>query len=130
VEGGIAKAEISGVRRNVSVALCPEARVDDWVLVHVGFALSRIDEDEARETIALLEQMGEAYEQELREIRASACVTCSDEAVPARVVEVDGANATVEVDGRRERVGIELVEGLGPGDTVLCHAGIALEKLP
>jgi hydrogenase expression/formation protein HypC len=71
LEAGIAKAEISGVRRNVSVALCPEAEVGDWVLVHVGFALSRIDEEQARETIALLEQMGEAYEQEVREIRES-----------------------------------------------------------
>jgi hydrogenase expression/formation protein HypC len=71
-DGGIAKAEISGVRRNVSVALCPEAQVGDWVLIHVGFALSRIDEEQAQETIALLEQMGEAYEQEVREIRASA----------------------------------------------------------
>ena len=69
---GIAKAEISGVRRNVSVALCPEAEVGDWVLVHVGFALARIDEEQARETLALLEQMGEAYEQELRELQASA----------------------------------------------------------
>jgi hydrogenase maturation protein HypF len=71
-DAGIAKAEISGVRRNVSVALCPEAQVGDWVLVHVGFALSRIDEEQARETLELLEQMGEAYEQELREIRESA----------------------------------------------------------
>lgn len=71
-DAGIAKAEISGVRRNVSIALCPEAGVDDWVLVHVGFALSRIDEEQARETLELLEQMGEAYEQELREIRQSA----------------------------------------------------------
>jgi hydrogenase expression/formation protein HypC len=71
-DGAIAKAEISGVRRNVSVALCPEAQVGDWVLIHVGFALSRIDEEQAQETIALLEQMGEAYEQEVREIRASA----------------------------------------------------------
>lgn len=57
------------------------------------------------------------------------CVTCSDEAVAARVVEVDGPNATVELDGKRERVGIELVEPVEPGDTLLCHAGIALEKL-
>jgi hydrogenase expression/formation protein HypC len=71
-EAGIAKAEISGVRRDVSVALCPEAGLGDWVLVHVGFALARIDEDEARETLELLGQMGEAYEQELREIRESA----------------------------------------------------------
>jgi len=72
IDGGLAKAEISGVRRAVSIALCPEARVGDWVLVHVGFALERIDEDYARETIELLEQMGEAYEQEVHEIRASA----------------------------------------------------------
>jgi hydrogenase expression/formation protein HypC len=71
-EGGLAKAEISGVRRAVSIALCPEAGVGDWVLVHVGFALERIDEQQAHETIELLEQMGEAYEQEVREIRASA----------------------------------------------------------
>ena len=70
-ESRIAKAEISGVRRNISVALCPEARVGDWVLVHVGFALATIDEEQARETIALLEQMGDAYEQELRDLKAS-----------------------------------------------------------
>ena len=57
------------------------------------------------------------------------CLTCSDEAVSARVVEVEGANATVEAGGRRETVGIELVEPVEPGDTLLCHAGIALEKL-
>jgi len=57
------------------------------------------------------------------------CLTCSDEAVAATVVRVEGANATVEADGRRERVGIELVEPVEPGDVLLCHAGIALEKL-
>ena len=57
------------------------------------------------------------------------CLTCSDEAVEARVVEVDWPNATVEVEGRHERVGIELVATVETGDTLLCHAGIALEKL-
>ena len=71
-EARIAKAEISGVRRDISVALCPEAQVGDWVLVHVGFALSRIDEQRARETLEALERMGEAYEQELAELRAGA----------------------------------------------------------
>jgi hydrogenase expression/formation protein HypC len=71
-EAGIAKAEISGVRREISVALCPEAGVGDWVLVHVGFALATMDEEQAKETLALLEQMGEAYEQEVGEIQASA----------------------------------------------------------
>ena len=71
-EAGLAIAEISGVRRTVSTALCPEADVGDWVLIHVGFALQAIDENEARETLALLEKMGQAYEEELREIEASA----------------------------------------------------------
>lgn len=57
------------------------------------------------------------------------CLTCSDEAVAATVVEVKGASATVEVDGERTLVGIELVEPVEPGDVLLCHAGIALEKL-
>jgi hydrogenase expression/formation protein HypC len=127
-EAGLAKAEISGVRRTVSVALCPEAGVGDWVLVHVGFALELIDEERARETLELLEQIGEPYQQEVRDISAS-CVTCSDEAVEARVVEADARTATVETDGRREQVGVELVAPVEPGDLLLCHAGIALEKL-
>jgi hydrogenase maturation factor len=57
------------------------------------------------------------------------CLTCSDEAVVARVVEVDWPNATVEVQGKQERVGIELVPTVEPGDALLCHAGIALERL-
>jgi hydrogenase expression/formation protein HypC len=68
----MATAEIAGVRRQVSTALLPAAEVGDWVLIHVGFALQAIDEDEARETLALLEKMGQAYEDELREIEASA----------------------------------------------------------
>jgi hydrogenase maturation factor len=44
-------------------------------------------------------------------------------------VDVRGATATVEADGRREQVGVELVEPVAPGDLLLCHAGIALEKL-
>ena len=68
--GGLAKAEISGVRREISLALCPEATIGDWVLVHVGFALARIDESQARETLELLEQLGPQYEQELDELRA------------------------------------------------------------
>ena len=44
----------------------------DWVLIHVGFALSKVDEDEAIATLRLLENMGAEYEQELEELKASA----------------------------------------------------------
>ena len=72
----IAKAEVSGVRRNVNVGLLattPDAvQVGDWVLIHVGFALSKIDEEEARATREFLEQLGAPYEQELAQLKGSA----------------------------------------------------------
>jgi hydrogenase expression/formation protein HypC len=54
---GLATAEVSGVRREISTALVPETEVGDWVLVHVGFALHTIDEAEAARTLALLDEI-------------------------------------------------------------------------
>jgi hydrogenase expression/formation protein HypC len=74
-EHHIAKADVSGVRRNVNVALLTEEPggidVGDWVLIHVGFAMSKIDEEEARSTREFLEQLGAPYEEELAELRES-----------------------------------------------------------
>lgn len=56
-ENQIAKVEIGGVRRNVSVALLDSVGVGDWVLVHVGFAIQK--EEEEKQTIALLSQLGQ-----------------------------------------------------------------------
>jgi hydrogenase expression/formation protein HypC len=68
-----ATAELGGVRREVSTALLDgEPAVGEWVLVHVGFALQRVDEKEAQKTLALLEAMGDALERELAEIKESA----------------------------------------------------------
>jgi len=66
-ENHIARVDVSGVRRNVNVALVRPEGIGpgDWVLIHVGFAMSKIDEREARETLALLKQMGEAYDDEM-----------------------------------------------------------------
>jgi hydrogenase expression/formation protein HypC len=68
-DAGLATVDISGVRRAVSVALV-DAPVwpGDWVLVHVGFALARIDEADAQETLALLRR-GAELQQELDEMR-------------------------------------------------------------
>lgn len=75
-ENQIAKVDVVGVRRNVNVSLLADedggVQPGDWVLIHVGFAISRIDEAEAEATRALLEQMGQEYEQELEELKASA----------------------------------------------------------
>ena len=57
------------------------------------------------------------------------CVTCADEAVAARVRTVEALAAVIDLDGRLERVAIDLVPDARPGDLLLCHAGIALEKV-
>ncbi|MFZ1933855.1 MAG: HypC/HybG/HupF family hydrogenase formation chaperone [Thermoguttaceae bacterium] len=54
------KVEFGGIRKEVCLAYTPEAQVGDYVLVHVGFAISRIDEHEAQETLELLNQLAES----------------------------------------------------------------------
>ena len=74
-ENRLAQVDVAGVRRNVNVGLLDDGagvQPGDWVLIHVGFALSRVDEPEARATLELLQGMGEAYRQELEDLRASA----------------------------------------------------------
>ena len=62
----MAMAEVSGVRREVNVACVAEGPLEDllgrWVLIHVGFAMSLIDEEEAAKTLAALHDLGEAQE--------------------------------------------------------------------
>ena len=72
-ENSIAKVEVSGVRRNVSVALVRHDGIapGDWVLIHVGFAMSKIDEQEAQETLNILRGMGETYTDELKMLHES-----------------------------------------------------------
>ncbi len=54
------KVEFGGIRKEVCLAYTPEAQVGDYVLVHVGFAISRIDEAEAQEIFSYLEEISES----------------------------------------------------------------------
>lgn len=69
----IATVDVGGVRRKVNIGLLSEEGIDvgDWVLIHVGFALSKIDEREASATLSFLEGLGQAYDDELEQLRAS-----------------------------------------------------------
>lgn len=67
----IAEVDVAGVRRTVNVGLFDGIGPGDWVLIHVGFAISVVDEDEALATLRLLQEMGAEYEQELEELKAS-----------------------------------------------------------
>lgn len=57
IEGDEAETEIGGVRRRVSVALTPEVKVGDYVLLHTGYAIGVVDEVEAKETLKLFEEI-------------------------------------------------------------------------
>jgi len=60
----IGRVQFGGITRQISLDFVPEAQVGDYVMVHVGFAISRVDSDEAERTYRLLEEMG-ALEAEL-----------------------------------------------------------------
>jgi hydrogenase expression/formation protein HypC len=62
IDGDAAETEIAGVRRRVSIAFTPEAKVGDYVLLHTGYAISVIDEVEAEETLKLLEEIASLSE--------------------------------------------------------------------
>ncbi len=66
----LAKVDVGGVRRNVNIGLLEDASVapGDWILIHVGFALSKIGEAEARDQLRMLQAMGED-ELALEEVR-------------------------------------------------------------
>ena len=57
------KVSFDGIHRSVNLSMVPEARVGDYVLVHVGVALQRIDEEEAKITLAYLKEIEELNEE-------------------------------------------------------------------
>lgn len=70
----LAVVDVDGVRREISVAVLgvdgpDRVAVGDWVLIHVGFAMAKIDEQEAAETLSLLRLLGSVYDDELRQLR-------------------------------------------------------------
>ncbi len=62
-ENHIAKVEVGGVRRGVNIGMLDDINLGDYVLVHVGFAMSKIDEAQAEETLRTLKELG-SYQEE------------------------------------------------------------------
>ena len=60
-QSALAKVDVAGVRRNINIGLLDNeaVREGDWVLIHVGFAMSKIGEDQARDQLRMLEALGE-----------------------------------------------------------------------
>jgi len=72
-EAQLARAEVSGVRRTINVGLLEDEGIGigDWVLIHVGFAMSKIDEEEAAMALSSLRMMGQGYDDEISALVAS-----------------------------------------------------------
>jgi hydrogenase expression/formation protein HypC len=69
----LAKVDVAGVKRTVNIGLLEDEALapGDWVLIHVGFAMSKIDEREAELALASLQMMGQAYTDEVSALRDS-----------------------------------------------------------
>jgi hydrogenase expression/formation protein HypC len=72
----LAKVDVNGIKRAISVRLLADTglEVGDWVLVHVGFAMAKIDEREAAMTLEAVKKMGRAYTDELDAFKTSAAL--------------------------------------------------------
>ena len=64
IEDREAEAEIGGITRRISLWLTPEARVGDYALIHTGYAINILDQEEAEETLRLLREIAELAEEE------------------------------------------------------------------
>ncbi|MCT7361590.1 HypC/HybG/HupF family hydrogenase formation chaperone [Mycolicibacterium llatzerense] len=75
-ENYLAKVDVSGVRRIISVRLLEKdmPEPDDWVLVHVGFAMAKIDETEALLTLAAVQKLGSSYSDEIQAFDSSSII--------------------------------------------------------
>lgn len=70
--GQLAMVDVVGVKRKINIGLLEgDLSPGDWVLIHVGFAMSKVDEREAAEALALLEEMGRAFDEELQAVAES-----------------------------------------------------------
>ena len=65
----MAKVDFGGVRREVCIEVIPDAKPNDWTIVHAGFALNILSEDEAQETLEILQQMAILAQQENEQLR-------------------------------------------------------------
>jgi hydrogenase expression/formation protein HypC len=65
----MAKVDFGGVSREVCIEVIPEAKPDDWTIVHAGFALNILSEDEAQETLEILQQMADLAREEDEQFR-------------------------------------------------------------
>ena len=75
IQSHLAVADVSGVRRVVNIGLLlgedDGLKLGDWILIHVGFAMAKIDEEEARSSLEFIHELGSVYDDDLSQFRES-----------------------------------------------------------
>lgn len=131
----LAQADFVGELRTIRTDYLPDLAPGDWTILHAGFALTRLEEAEARRTLDTMREVGllDAVEPPAPtptpECTDDICVTCSDEGRPGTVERAPQAlyePALVRTASGVEEVDMTLVGEVRPGDEVLIHAGMAL----
>jgi len=69
IKEDIAEVDFGGIKREVSLLICPDVMEGDYVLVHVGFAIQRLEKEEALETLALFKEIERGYRESAEEDR-------------------------------------------------------------
>jgi len=68
IDGETAVGEVGGIERDVSVMMTPDAKVDDYVIVHAGFAIQVVDQEEAKENLKLLRELARSTDSQIRKV--------------------------------------------------------------
>lgn len=103
-----ATVDVEGVRREVNTVMVDDDGLSpgEWVLLHVGFALTKIDEAEAAETLAFMRQLGSVYDEEIEAV-ATSVYDETEAASPSAYDDETGAASPSAHDDKTEAVGVE-----------------------
>jgi hydrogenase expression/formation protein HypC len=61
INGDMGVVEVDGIRREVGLMLLEDSRIDDWVIIHAGFAISKLSVTEAKQTLKLFDEMAKGF---------------------------------------------------------------------
>jgi hydrogenase expression/formation protein HypC len=155
----LARGDFAGEERVIRLNYLPDLAVGDWVITHAGYALTRLTADDAASTLATMREVGLLPPAESAapapalaapalaasglglpvalvttglDVAGEVCVTCSDEGRPGEVIAPPTelfAPATVRTATGEEEIDVTLVGDVAPGDLILIHAGMALQRL-
>jgi len=125
----MAKVQFGGIVREASLDYVPSARVGDYVLVHVGFAISTVDKDEAARTYELLEQMDQLTELNAPVIALAIVDGVLEEAERHQARQVEVVHLRLGRLSGVDKEALQFSYGIACQQTALCHSRLVIEDV-